>query len=74
MDPFASTSSASDPFSAFSVPTTNAATSSDPFGGRAFSGKPSDLSAFDPFGGSGDPFKVSHVHSDLCTHVRTLHV
>ena len=55
-DPFVSTSSAADPFAAFSLSTTAA---SDPFGGRAFSGKPSDLSAFDPFGDSGDPFKVS---------------
>jgi len=56
-DPFVSTSSAADPFAAFSLPSSTA--SSDPFAGRAFSGKPSDLSAFDPFGGSGDPFKVS---------------
>ena len=60
IDPFASTSSGggSDLFSAFSVPTSG---SSDPFfsggGASLFSGKPSDVSAFDPFGIS-DPFKV----------------
>ena len=66
LDPFASTSlgagGGSDLFAAFSVPTSG---SSDPFfsggggGGGAglFSGKPSDVSAFDPFGIS-DPFKV----------------
>lgn len=59
-DPFASTSSAADPFAAFSLPTSVA--SSDPFGGRAFSGKPSDLSAFDPFGGGSDPFKVCSLY------------
>ena len=60
-DPFASTSSAggSDLFSAFSIPTS----SSDPFfsggGANAFTGKPSDVSAFDPFGIT-DPFKVQN--------------
>ena len=60
-DPFGMTGSAagSDLFSAFSVPTSS---SSDPFfssgGSNLFAGKPSDVSAFDPFGIS-DPFKVS---------------
>ncbi len=53
-DPFTSTHTGSDPFAAFSLPP------DDPFavnrGGAAF--KPSDLSAFDPFGTSSDPFKV----------------
>jgi hypothetical protein len=65
LDPFASTSSGagggSDLFSAFSVPTSGG--SSDPFfsggGASLFSGKPSDVSAFDPFGIS-DPFKVAN--------------
>ena len=53
-DPFASTSTSStDPFAAFSVPIGDSFASS----GAMFSGKPSDLSAFDPFGPS-DPFKV----------------
>lgn len=64
-DPFAPTSGGggADPFAAFSLP----AGSDDVFGGRGFSGRPSDLSAFDPFGGSGgsnsnfDPFKVSNI-------------
>ncbi len=60
-DPFTSTHTGSDPFAAFSLPP------DDPFavnrgGGAAF--KPSDLSAFDPFGTS-DPFKV--IVLDLCT-------
>ena len=56
-DPFGTATLGSDPFAAFSLPSTVA---SDPFGGNAFSGKPSDLSSFDPFGGSSsDPFKVS---------------
>ena len=65
LDPFASTSSGagggSDLFAAFSVPTSG---SSDPFfsgggGASLFSGKSSDVSAFDPFGIS-DPFKVAY--------------
>lgn len=56
-DPFASatSSTSTDPFAAFSV-----AGVGDPFtsAGGAFTGKPSDLSAFDPFGPS-DPFKSS---------------
>ena len=66
-DPFASTgSSTRDPFAAFTLPAADASN----FGGssgRSFSGKPSDLSAFDPFGSGGsgtsnfDPFKVGHV-------------
>ena len=59
-DPFSSTTGATrDPFAAFTLPTTDAGV----FGGKSFSGKPSDVSAFDPFGGSAaganfDPFKV----------------
>jgi len=59
-DPFGSTSTSTDPFAAFSVPI-----GGDPFASSTaavFSGKPSDLSAFDPFGPS-DPFKVGQVHS-----------
>lgn len=63
-DPFSSAASGTttsslsrDPFAAFSIPP-----STDPtFGGvGGFSGKPSDLSAFDPFGGdvNFDHFKV----------------
>ena len=58
-DPFGSThssSSAADPFAAFSLPPGSESLFS---GGSLFSGKPSDLSAFDPFGPSdADPFKV----------------
>ena len=56
-DPFSSNQS-NDPFAAFSIPTGDPFSSS-PSGrsvGGEFSGKPSDLSAFDPF----DPFKVSN--------------
>ena len=62
-DPFGSSSgggsggSGGDPFAAFSLRST-AGPGGDPFGGQSFSGKPSDLSAFDPFGGNFDPFKV----------------
>ena len=59
-DPFASSSASSaDPFAAFSVPIDSFASS-----GAIFSGKPSDLSAFDPFGPS-DPFKVRTAASSL---------
>ena len=51
-----STAGGADPFAAFSLPTTG-----DPFGGKGFSGKPSDLSSFDPFGGNFDAFKVREV-------------
>ena len=55
-DPFGTSTSGSDPFAAFSLPAT---LEGDQFGGRAFSGKPSEISAFDPFGVAGaDPFKV----------------
>lgn len=52
-DPFASSQDPFATFAAFSIPTAE-----DSFGGRGFSGKPSVLSAFDPFGGANDPFKV----------------
>ena len=62
LDPFGSgAGGGSDLFSAFTVPTSG---SSDPFfsggGASLFSGKPSDVSAFDPFGISSDPFKVAY--------------
>jgi len=56
-DPFSSTQAANDPFAAFSLPPGDPFGVSGPGQGGAF--KPSDVSAFDPFGGSSDPFKVS---------------
>ncbi len=62
-DPFTSTQIA-DPFAAFSLPP------GDPFGAGSQGGafKPSDLSAFDPFGGTSDPFKVGHYTQLLSVH------
>lgn len=62
-DPFSSAgSSTRDPFAAFTLPTSDANSFGGSSSGRSFSGKPSDLSAFDPFGSGTsnfDPFKVS---------------